>query len=83
MDQIKDTKNTDELWAENITMNEALKKEMNEKGLQVDKVTIGKGYNDVLNLLHKNFSNVDETTSLNDYTGYSDAKKQVEINRKR
>ncbi len=30
MDQVKDKKNTDELWAENITMNEALKK-LNEK----------------------------------------------------
>ena len=30
MDQIKDKKNTDENWAENITMNEALKK-LNEK----------------------------------------------------
>ncbi len=30
MDQVKDKKNTDELWAENITMNEALKK-LNDK----------------------------------------------------
>ena len=30
MDQVKDKKNTDEMWAENITMNEALKK-LNEK----------------------------------------------------
>ena len=30
MDQVKDKKNTDEQWAENITMNEALKK-LNEK----------------------------------------------------
>ena len=30
MDQVKDKKNTDELWAENITMNEALKR-LNEK----------------------------------------------------
>ena len=30
MDQVKDKKNTDELWAENITMEEALKK-LNEK----------------------------------------------------
>ena len=30
MDQVKDKKNTDENWAENITMNEALKK-LNEK----------------------------------------------------
>lgn len=30
MDQVKDKKNTDEMWAENITMSEALKK-LNEK----------------------------------------------------
>ncbi len=30
MDQVKDKKNTDEMWTENITMNEALKK-LNEK----------------------------------------------------
>ena len=30
MDQVKDKKNTDETWTENITMNEALKK-LNEK----------------------------------------------------
>ena len=30
MDQVKDKKNTDEMWAENITMNDALKK-LNEK----------------------------------------------------
>ncbi len=30
MDQVKDKKNTDEMWAENITMNEALKR-LNEK----------------------------------------------------
>lgn len=30
MDQVKDTKNTDEMWAENITINEAMKK-LNEK----------------------------------------------------
>lgn len=30
MDQVKDTKNTDELWAENITISEAMKK-LNER----------------------------------------------------
>ena len=30
MDQVKDKKNTDEMWTDNITMNEALKK-LNEK----------------------------------------------------
>jgi len=39
MDQVKDKKNTDELWAENITMIESLKK-LNEK----EKMIIGKRF---------------------------------------
>ena len=39
MDQIKDNKNTDESWAENITMSEAMKK-LNEK----EKMIIGKRF---------------------------------------
>jgi len=41
MDQVKDTKNTDELWAENITMMEAMKK-LNSK----EKMIIGKRFFD-------------------------------------
>lgn len=41
MDQVKDSKNTDELWAENITMIEALKK-LNEK----EKMIISKRFFD-------------------------------------
>ena len=39
MDQVKDNKNTDESWAENITMSEAMKK-LNEK----EKMIIGKRF---------------------------------------
>ena len=41
MDQVKDKKNTDELWAENITMIESLKK-LNEK----EKMIISKRFFD-------------------------------------
>ena len=41
MDQIKDSKNTDELWAENITIEEAMKKLNNR-----EKVIISKRYFD-------------------------------------
>ena len=41
MDQVKDKKNTDEFWAENITMLEALKK-LNEK----EKMIISKRFFD-------------------------------------
>ena len=37
MDQIKDKKNTDENWAENITMNEALKKLNDKEKMIIDK----------------------------------------------
>lgn len=37
MDQVKDKKNTDELWAENLTMNEALKKLNDKERMIIDK----------------------------------------------
>ncbi len=37
MDQVKDKKNTDELWAENITINEALKKLNDKEKMIIDK----------------------------------------------
>ena len=37
MDQIKDTKNTDELWAENITITEAMKKLNNREKTIISK----------------------------------------------
>ena len=37
MDQVKDKKNTDEMWAENITMNEALKKLNDKERMIIDK----------------------------------------------
>ena len=37
MDQVKDKKNTDELWTENITMEEALKKLNDKERMIIDK----------------------------------------------
>ena len=37
MDQVKDKKNTDETWTENITMNEALKKLGDKERMIIDK----------------------------------------------
>ena len=37
MDQVKDKKNTDELWAENITINEALKRLSDKEKMIIDK----------------------------------------------
>ena len=37
MDQVKDKKNTDEMWAENITMSEALKKLSEKERMIIDK----------------------------------------------
>ena len=37
MDQVKDKKNTDEIWTENITMNEALKKLNDKEKMIIDK----------------------------------------------
>ena len=37
MDQVKDKKNTDELWAENLTISEALKKLTDKEKMIIDK----------------------------------------------
>ena len=37
MDQVKDKKNTDELWAENLTISEALKKLSDKEKMIIDK----------------------------------------------
>ncbi len=37
MDQVKDKKNTDEMWAENLTMNEALKRLNDKERMIIDK----------------------------------------------
>ena len=45
MDQVKDTKNTDELWAENITIGETMKKLNDREKNIIYKVEIRKEIN--------------------------------------
>lgn len=47
--------------------------EMNSHGLEVNKITIGEGYNDIKDLLSKNFEKDSSLNKLNGYGGYSDA----------
>lgn len=56
---------------------------MNNHGLEVIKVTVGKGYNDLGNILEKKFETDNKARKLNDYKGYSDATRQFEIKRKK
>ena len=51
-------------------------KGMKEKGLDVEQITIGKGYNDFNNILAKNYDTVKQPKMLTDYSGYSDAAQQ-------
>ena len=53
--------------------------EMNSRGLEVKKVTIGQGYNDIKEILSKTFSISTTHCYLSDYNGYSDAASQYEI----
>lgn len=62
-----------------LRIEENFKKEMNKKGLKVERVTIGKGYNDIKDILDKQFTLVDNPTLLSGYTAYSDASSQYEI----
>lgn len=59
-----------------------LKKEMNKHGLEVKKVTIGKGYNDVINILNDRFTVEENSIKLHGYSGYSDAHSQYKIETK-
>lgn len=57
--------------------------EMNRKGLMVNRVTVGQGYNDIKSILDKHFDFVKFSDTLSDYSGYSDAKLQYEITLKK
>lgn len=63
-----------------LRIEKSFKEEMNKKGLKTYKVTIGKGYNDINEILDKNFYSVNDSCQLSDYDGYSDANSQYEIN---
>ena len=62
-----------------LRLEKGFKEEMNKQGLKVDKVTIGKGYNDIKNILNDKFETEEASTKLYGYTGYSDASSQYEI----
>jgi len=62
-----------------LRMAESFKQEMALHNLDVVKVTIGKGYNDVKNILNNKFETEEDSTKLYGYTGYSDASSQYEI----
>ena len=55
------------------------KSEMKKRGFKVDKVTIGKGHNELSEILEKNFSLIRKIEPLKGYSGYSDAYYQYEI----
>ena len=62
-----------------LRIEKSFKEEMNTKGLEVKKVTIGKGYNDIKEILDRNFTLAKDSSYLSDYNGYSDAASQYEI----
>ena len=62
-----------------LRLEDSIKKEMNEKGLKVERVLIGEGYNDIKTILSKTFDISDKTYKLSGYSGYSDASSQYEI----
>ena len=64
-----------------LRIEESFKKEMNKRGLKVDKVTIGKGCNDLERILDLNFELLKYHNFLSGYGGYTDASSQYEIKR--
>lgn len=62
-----------------LRLKQNFESEMNRKGFEVRKVTIGQGYNDLKFILDKYFELVEFDDVLSDYNGYSDANKQYEI----
>lgn len=49
---------------------------MNSKGLEVSSITVGKGYNDLKNILSDSFPLISDQSKLSGYDGYSDATNQ-------
>jgi len=62
-----------------LRLEDNFKKTMINKGFEVSKVTIGKGYNDLKEILDKEFNVVEFPNRLSDYVGYSDSSVQYEI----
>lgn len=64
-----------------LRMEKGFKEDMNKRGLKVDKVTIGEGYNDIRSILNNSFKLNSDTSKLSGYHGYSDASSQYVISR--
>lgn len=56
-----------------------IKRAMKVKGLEVNKVTVGRGHNDIREILDVSFKVLEDCDSLSGYAGYSDAQCQYEI----
>lgn len=65
-----------------LRVEENLKIEMNKHSLEVKKVTIGKGYNDIIGILNDKFNVEENSIALHGYNGYSDAYNQYKIENK-
>ena len=84
LEKISQNKNIQKSFIECLLrIEENFKKEMNRKGFKVDKVTIGRGYNDLKEILDKNFVTIENCSNLSDYHGYSDAGYQYLISKNR
>ena len=64
-----------------LRIEKSFKEEMNRRRLEVNRVTVGEGYNDIKEILYRNFSLVKEGRHLSDYDGYSDASSQYVISK--
>lgn len=56
--------------------------EMERHGLKVNKVTVGRGCNDILDILNKYFEFDSNSKTLSDYVGYTDANMQYIIKKR-
>lgn len=84
IEKINDNKDIKESFIACILrVEENFKKEMKKRGLEVQEVTIGKGYNDINNVLKEKFENSEKPNTLHGYSGYSDASNQYKIRNKR
>lgn len=57
--------------------------EMEKHGLEVNKVTVGEGYNDIKKVLSNSFNKDKSPATLSKYYGYTDADKQFIIGKKK
>ena len=79
-DEIKSNKMIQKSFTECLLrLENNFKKTMVNKGFEVKSVTVGKGCNDIGDLLEREFQVVQFPNSLEDYSGYNDSSIQYEI----